>query len=395
MMRIERQEDTPALVSSEAGMIEPVPLAPARFSWKDVRRVLVVRLRSIGDTVLATPALHALRSFLPEAEIEILLEDWVAPLLEGFTEVNRVITVERGSTKARARVAKELRAARYDVAFNLHGGTTATLLVRASGARHRVGYSSYRYSRLYNHAAPPANQLWGKPSTHSVEQQLALLGWTGVPVSARTPTHLAVTKEASEAVERKLLAEGIEEGARFALMHPAAAFETKQWAAENFARVAEYLAAQKLQTVAVAAPDEREVINALIKNSSAPVKAFTDLRLPEVTALAARSSLFVGNDSGIAHIATAVRTPAVVVFGSSNVEHWRPWANPLSEVVREELPCQPCPGYTCAEFGHPECIRRLPVARVLQAIERIMGRRSQNSELGSQNEKALILNSES
>ncbi|MBD0372246.1 MAG: glycosyltransferase family 9 protein [Pyrinomonadaceae bacterium] len=352
--------------------VEPQPLAPARFNWADVRRVLVVRLRSIGDTVLATPALSALRSFLPEAEIDILLEDWVAPLLEGFEDMNRVVTVERGNVAARARVAKELRSARYDVAFNLHGGTTSTILTRASGAKHRVGYKSYRYSRLYNHAAPPANDLWGKPMTHSVEQQLALLGWTGVPVSTRTLTHLAVTKEASDAVAEKLRAGGIDDDAPFALFHTAAAFETKQWAAENFARVAEYLASRNLRTVAIAAPFEVETIDALRQHSSAPVAAFTDLRLPEVTALAARSSLFVGNDSGIAHIASAVRVPSIVIFGSSNIEHWRPWANPLSEVVREELSCQPCPGYACAEFPHPECIRRVPVERVLQAIERIM-----------------------
>src|ERR1041385_5337581 len=113
-MRIERQEETLARVSGEPPVAELRPLAPARFSWQDVRRVLVVRLRSIGDTVLATPALHALRSFLPEAEIDILLEDWVAPVLDGFPYVNRVIRVERGNVAARARVARELRGSRYD-----------------------------------------------------------------------------------------------------------------------------------------------------------------------------------------------------------------------------------------------------------------------------------------
>lgn len=356
----------------EPRMMEPQALAPARFSWTEVRKVLVVRLRSIGDTVLATPALHALRRFLPEAEIDILLEDWVAPVLEGFPEISRVITVERGNVAARARAAKELRGARYDVAFNLHGGTTATILTRASGARHRVGYRSYRYSRLYNHAAPPANELWGKPATHSVEQQLALLGWTGVPVSDRPPTKLAVTAKASANIKERLHTQGIDENVRIALFHTAAAFETKQWAPANFARVAEALAARKLSIVAVAAPNEAETINALSKNSASRVTAFTDLSLPEVTALAARSSLFVGNDSGIAHMASAVRTPSVVIFGSSNIEHWRPWANPLSETVREELPCQPCPGYTCSEFHQPECIRRVSVERVITAIERVL-----------------------
>src|SRR5436305_13990725 len=149
----------------------PQPLAPARWDWREVRRVLVVRLRSIGDTVLATPSLLALRRFLPSAQIDILLESWVAPVLEGFDAVDNVITVERGSTRSRAQVVKRLRAARYDVAYNLHGGTTATILIRASGARHRVGYSSYQYSRLLNHAAPPSSELWGMADTHSVEQQ--------------------------------------------------------------------------------------------------------------------------------------------------------------------------------------------------------------------------------
>jgi heptosyltransferase-3 len=359
---------------------EPQPLAPARLPWQQVRRVLLVRLRSIGDSVLATPALSALARFLPEAEIDILLEDWVAPVLEGFPYVNRIIRVERGNLSARARVARELRGARYDVAFNLHGGTTATILTRATGAPHRVGYKSYRYSRLHNHAAPPANQLWGKPATHSAEQQLALLGWMGVPVTDLPPAMLAVTSEAKASLDERLRAEGINEQTPFALMHPAAAFETKQWASSNFARVAEALSARGLKTVAVAAPFEAETINALRKNSSAPVVAYTDLSLPEVTALAARSRLFIGNDSGIAHMASAVRTPSVVIFGSSNVAHWRPWANPLSEVVREELPCQPCPGYTCAEFEQPECIRRVSVERVLQAIERVI----ENSEPGNQ-----------
>jgi ADP-heptose:LPS heptosyltransferase len=124
--------------------------------------------------------------------------------------------------------------------------------------------------------------------------------------------------------------------------------------------------------VAIAAPNESQVVSALRENSSAGIEAFTDLSLPEVTALAARARLFVGNDSGIAHIAAAVRVPSVVIFGSSNVAHWHPWTVARAEVVREELPCQPCAGYTCAEFDAPECIRRVTVERVTAAIERVI-----------------------
>src|SRR4029077_9414152 len=127
----------------------------------------------IGDTVLTTPSLFALRRFLPHTQIDVLLEDWVAPVLAGSDLVDRVVTVPRESKTARARLARELRAMRYDVVYNLHGGTTATLLARATGAKHRVGFENYQYRRLHNHSAPSAVEIWQRPSLHSVEQQLA------------------------------------------------------------------------------------------------------------------------------------------------------------------------------------------------------------------------------
>src|SRR5436305_7785212 len=109
-----RTSSPTAIIESEGigdvvGEGESRPLAPARWDWGRVRRVLVVRLRSIGDTVLATPALDALRRFLPHAQIDIVLEDWVVPVLAGFDAVDNVIKVERGSARARVQVARNLR----------------------------------------------------------------------------------------------------------------------------------------------------------------------------------------------------------------------------------------------------------------------------------------------
>ncbi|HEV2801763.1 MAG TPA: glycosyltransferase family 9 protein [Pyrinomonadaceae bacterium] len=354
--------------------IEPQPLASPRWDWSGVRRVLVVRLRSIGDTVLATPSLYALRRFLPEAQIDLLLEDWVAPLLNGSPDASRILTVRRDSTASRLALIRHLRAARYDVAFNLHGGSTAALLTRASGAQRRVGYESYRFAKLHNHTAPPATDLWQQAKTHSVEQQLGLLGWTGVPVTDRPATRLFVNEEADARLARRLDAAGVSTSHPFALFHPAAAFDSKRWDARNFARVADHLDARGFTAIAVAAPGETDVIEAFAASTErARVVSFNDLSLPEVVALAARARLFVGNDSGIAHIAAAVRTPSVVVFGSSNVAHWRPWTDAPTEVVREEMPCAPCAGYTCGEFAEAQCIRRVTVERVRAAVERVLG----------------------
>src|SRR5689334_8660936 len=349
---------------------EPQPLAPAHWDWDAVQRVLVIRLRSIGDTVLATPSLFALKRFLPHAQIDILVEDWVAPLLANHPHVDNVIELKRGGVAKRMNAAREIRGARYDVVYNLHGGTTATFLARATGARYRVGFKTYQYANLHTVLAPSPLLLWGQQKTHSVEQQLALLGWTGVPVSDRPRTRLGIAPEAAGSVIQHLADAGLGDR-KIALLHPAAAFDTKRWATKNFARVAEYLAERAYAPVAIAAPHEAQIMEELVNEASVPILTL-DLTLPEVSALASRSQIFVGNDSGIAHIAAAVGTPSVVIFGSSNIAHWRPWHRAAAEVVFEELPCQPCHGYFCEKFPQPECILRVPVAKVIAAIEKCL-----------------------
>jgi len=351
-------------------MMESLRHQPIDFS--KVKRVLVVRLRSIGDTVLSTPSLYALRRHAPRAQIDVLLEDWVAPVLDGSKDVDNVITVSRRSTKSRLKTALQLRSNRYDVAINLHGGTTATFFVKASGARNRVGYKTYQYGFLYSHLVPSSSEFWKQEKTHSAEQQLALLGWVGVPVEDRPRTRLTVTEKAKACVEEKLNAEKFDAEQQFALIHPASLFETKQWATQKFARVVEALKERGIASIAVAAPNESKVLEELKRESNVPLLTFTDFSLPEVIALASRASLFVGNDSGIAHIASAVQTPSVVIFGSSNTAHWRPWTSAPNEIVTENMPCAPCHGYFCAEFERPECIRRVTVEKVMSAVDTVL-----------------------
>lgn len=344
------------------------------IDWKDVKRVLVVRLRSIGDTVLATPSLIALKRFVPDAEIDILLEDWVAPLLDGFDSVDNVLTVGKASTD-RLKTAWQLRRNNYDVVFNLHGGTTSTFFTIATGARHRVGYAPYQYSFLYNHLLTSATDFWGREHSHSAEQQLALLGFVGVPVKDKPKSSLTVTEDASNSLEEKpqfLKFEISNLKSQIALLHPAAAFHTKQWPTENFVRTAEFLHEKGMTVVAVAVKNESGILEDLKNKSNAQVITFDDLTLPEITALASRATLFVGNDSGIAHIAAAVNTPTVVIFGSSNRDHWRPWTDAPHAVVFEEFKCQPCPGYVCKEFGEPRCIQTVPPKKVFAAIDSVL-----------------------
>lgn len=347
------------------------------IDWKSVRRVLVVRLRSIGDTVLSTPSAIALKRFLPNAEVDILLEDWVAPVLDGFDLIDRVV-VTGDDFRSRLNAAREIRRRKYDVVFNLHGGPTSALFVQGSGAPHRVGYENYRWPAIYNHRLSSPSEFWQSEENHSAEQQLALLGFVGVPVEDRPSSRLVVTESALNSLAQKLAdtsGSPLTDITPFALLHPAAAFETKQWDAAKFARVAEELANHGLRTVAVAAKGERPVLDALQTATDTPVITFDNLTLPEITALASEAELFVGNDSGIAHMAAAVKTPSVVIFGSSNRVHWRPWTDAPNEIVFESFHCQPCPGFECREFGDAPCIRNVTVESVTSAIDRVLAQK--------------------
>ncbi len=367
------------------------------IDWTAVRRVLVVRLRSIGDTVLVTPTLRALRRALPEAKIDVLLEDWVAPVLDGFTDVDDVLSFRRSSKISRFGLAREVRKRRYDVVINLHGGTTSTFFTRVSGAPNRLGYAHYRYNFLYNHRLSSSADFWQRRVTHSAEQHLALVGAFGIPVEDRLKTRLKVTDSAAESIELRiedldsisknqyskinLHEEDISnpkskiqnpkspiKKSKLALLHPVAAFDTKEWSVGNFASICDYLGANGFQIIAVGAPHELGKIERLKALSNVPIRIFTDLTLPEITALAARADIFVGNDSGIAHIAGAVGCPSVVIFGSSNRDHWRPWTDAPHRIVFEPFECQPCAGYRCEKFDSPRCIESVTVDHVIGAI---------------------------
>jgi ADP-heptose:LPS heptosyltransferase len=330
-----------------------------------------VRLRSIGDTVLATSSLIALRRFLPDAQIDVLLEDWVAPVLKGFDAVDNILTVSRTDKRSRIAMAWQIRRNHYDVAVNLHGGTTATFFVCASGAKYRIGFESYRYKSLYTHIAPSPLEFWQTEHAHSAEQQLALLGFVGVPVKDKPKSRLVVSEKNAEEMDLFLHVHGVDDE-EIALIHPAAAFKEKQWSIEKFAEVIDFLAAHDIFSVAVAAPEEEHIIEELSRKTSTVFHGFTNLTLPEITALASRAKIFIGNDSGIAHIAAAVNTPTVVIFGASNINHWRPWTNAPNEIVYAQKVCNHPIGEIRKGSENPKCILCVRVEDVCEAIERVM-----------------------
>jgi ADP-heptose:LPS heptosyltransferase len=221
------------------------------------------------------------------------------------------------------------------VAFNLHGGPTATFLCYLSQARHGIGYRGHRYSFLLKHRAPDPEVIWQKPEIHSVEQQLGLLKWTGIPINEIPATSLYTSDAALEHAVRRLSRAGIH--GPFALIHPAATSEDKRWPTPKFAQLIQYVARQHgLPSLVIGARHEAHLLDNLKGLVGHSASTVTDLHLKEVAALCSLARIFVGNDSGPAHIAMAMRCPTVVIFGASDHRVWRPWGDTPHALVRVE-----------------------------------------------------------
>jgi ADP-heptose:LPS heptosyltransferase len=332
------------LISSVKDATRDVP------DWSLVQKVLLVRLRSIGDTVLMTPCLQALKALANHIDITVISEPLSAPILEDHPLVNQLLVVPSGF-RSRARLIQNLRRRGFDVAFNLHGGTTASLIAGLSGAKYTVGYAGYRHSWLLNHRAPAPDILLGRTTIHSVEQQLALLNWAGVELAvARPGLSLRVAASARQLICERLRAAGLpaaegeepQAANRFAVIAPAAAFESKRWSANRFAQVINHLSHKwQLPSIVIAGREQEGIAHKVASLATAKPRVITGLSLKELLALISLSSLFVGNDSGPMHIAAAFNRPVVGIFGSSNPRVWHPWTEAPHRVVEAAVSRQP------------------------------------------------------
>lgn len=335
--------------------------------WSLVRRVLLIRLRSIGDTVLMTPCLAALKDWVPEIEIAVLSEPASAPILEGHPLVDKLI-IARESPASRSRLISRLRRERFDVVYNMHGGTTGTIIAATSGARHTIGYRGHRQSWMLGARAPSPDVIINRATIHSVEQQLALLHWSGVPWPVPAPRlSLAVSAAARQSVQSKLNALGLSDSsgrAEFGVVAAAAAAESKRWPASGFAAVASHLGQRwRLPVVAIAGQGQEHLAHEVAAASRPWARVLTGLSLTELIALLSMARVFVGNDSGPMHIAAALSKPIAAVFGSSDASVWHPWTDAAYRVVRSE---------TAASASSGPLIARVPVDDVIRAVDEVI-----------------------
>ncbi len=347
-----------------------------RRTLHNIPNILLIRLRSLGDAILTLPLVEALHEWRPDLQLDVLIEAPYAPVFNLHPAIHEVIALRARNLPSisgwtRLRAAAEIRKRHYAAALNLHGGTTSMFFMASARAQTRIGQRSHRWAWLYTARIPSSAEIWQRSPLHTVEHQLSLMRWLDLPIAAEACGFIHVDPEARRRIQDRLARAGIGD---YILVQPTATLETKQWSAMKFAELGDQLFRRHaIPIIYTAAPHEVSDLQEVRKTAAGAHLYWSDLQLEDLFALIDGCCLFIGNDSGPTHAASALQKPVVVIWGSSDFQAWRPWRGDY-EAVSSQLPCMPCPGYTCDAFGAPKCILEITVPQVIEACERLLSR---------------------
>lgn len=345
-------------------------------------RILVVKIDHVGDTVLATPAIRALRDANPDAVIDALVAPGSAFVLEGNPAVNRVLAYDspwfrrgpRGETAGLDRAVTE----RYTAIVELRGDTATLGLPFRCGVRRRVDRGTVRVRDWIRRRVSGG----GDSPLHEVETNLEVARplltrevWERVREATpeRAPLEIHRARSSDSSLDRKLEDAGVNPREPLVSIHAGASWRPRAWDPARFAAVADWIADHyHAQVVFVGSDDERD-LEASVRARAKGGRAFWltgALAWDEVHALLARSMLFVGNDSGPAHLAAAAGTPSVVLFGPQDPRRFGPWSA-RTLVLHHRAPCWPCAQRRCVRPETP-CVNDIQIGEVTAAIARVL-----------------------
>jgi heptosyltransferase-3 len=360
---------------------DPVPV-------DELRSALVIKLRHLGDVLLASPVFSVLKSRAPRAQLDALVYAECAPMLTGHPSISRVHCIDRAwrdqGTAARARaewrLLSELRARRYDLIVHLTEHWRGAWLTRALGARWAVapvvGARGGFWRRSFTHfVSEPRGG-----GRHVVERNLDALRRIGIYPGVEERALTLIPGAAAEERVTALLAGSELAREPFVQVHPSSRWRFKCWPAEKMAAFIDRLHAEGWRVVLTAAHDpvESQMIEDILSRVARPVAAnfCGQLSLKELAALTARARLFVGVDSAPMHIAAAVGTPALALFGPSGEALWAPWGVPRIAshrvVASEGYSCRPCGLDGCGGGKVSDCLVTLEVERVWAAARGLL-----------------------
>lgn len=328
-------------------------------------RILLTQLRRIGDVLMTTPAVAALREAHPEARITYLTERPSDRVFAHSPHVDEVLVYPQG-VGARLGLLRALRQQRFDLAVDFFGNPRSALLTRLSGARRRIGWRFPGRAYAYTDAVPlpPVRQ-------YAALDKAALLAPLGV--RAADPQPRVYLGEAERDYARRQLDElGVRPGELLVAMCPVSRQPYKVWPARHFARAADILIERyAAQVLFFWGPGEEHFVDAVrleMHHQALPTYPVPDLL--QMAALLERAHLYVGNDNGPRHFAMAVGTPTVTVFGRPHPQNWTPPEAPLHRTVAHDPGCKDACTYP--RCPHLDCINAVPYGAVEAEMESLL-----------------------
>ena len=330
-----------------------------------MNNTLVIKLRYVGDVLLATPTLHALKRASPAARLTMLVNRGTEEVLLGNPDLDDIMVLDKGSLAAQWRFASELRRRRFDRVIDLTDADRSAFLSLISGAPVRIGFNDERRLRGRCYSLV----VHGDAGGHRIERDLAALAPLGVAADDRTP-RLWLTPENEARAGERLARLGVQSDERFVVLQPGARYWFKAWPADRFAELADRLVSRYGCRVLIGgSPQEQDLAHRIQQTAkSRPVSFAGQTTLKEFAGIVKCAALFVGNDSGAMHIASAVGTPVVALFGPSNPAEWGPRGG-TAEVIYKGLDCRACFHPTC-ERGEQNCMKLITVDEVMSAVAR-------------------------
>jgi lipopolysaccharide heptosyltransferase II len=336
-------------------------------------RILVVKLDHLGDVILATPAIRALRERHPRAVIDALVHPAATAAVAHHPAITNVFMYRsprfaRGGTADGPSRVREVALRGYDTIVELRGDERTLFLPFRAGARRRIDRGTVR---LRNKAL---RALGRAPVLHEVETNLEIVRPLAGTSATRPQLEVDPGQAARVSLARTLEDRGIPADARLVVFHPGAAWRPRAWRPERFGAVADWILGHyDAQVVLVGSEDERDVED-LVRRSMREDRALAmtgSLTLEELTALLGRSALFIGNDSGPAHLAAACGVPSIVLFGPQDPRRFGPWSE-RTQVLHHPVACFPCRQTVCVMAEDP-CVNRNEVADVIARAREVLG----------------------
>jgi len=336
-----------------------------RIDPASIKKILLVRLRRIGDIILTTPAITVLRKVFPQAFISYVVEDPYKDLVIGSSNIDKVIVFPQNSkVKDFFRHIRRIRKEKYDVLIDFHGGPRAALITFFSKAKLKIGYQIKHKNFIYDVKIP---RKPGGGYIHSVENHINLVKTLGIKIESPPPLHLPPVKKAVTEKMNKIFSTNDLRGHKIIPLHIGAGNEFRKWGIGNFVELINLLS--QIPDVKIAMIGSQEDKNAeeeIQRKFDRPLFSLVgQLNLMELRQFITNSSLFIGPDSGPMHMAAATPTPIVALFGPNLSSINSPW-KAKAVVIEKELDCRPCDQRHCIH-GDIRCLRSITPKEVYEA----------------------------